>query len=359
MPTLLAIPTASGPTVRVYANRSGDFTVSAHANGKRIRRVRQTQAEAEAEAHKVAAPLNESLSFTPGQLAEVRIALSRLDGRASLIDVVDFWLTRHGSPMTVNEAWDRYVASKRENGLSESGLKALRHRAMRLLREFGPRKLGEIRVEEFDSWLAAIPNLTTRGNLRQIAVSLSVWAVKKGLLPDGLTAAQRTEVPRPPASDAVICDSETLTRLLRWFEEHRPKMVSFMAVRAFAGVRLSECSRLTRENFRDGQIELPVSITKTSKARTAPITPNLAEWLERYEFRPVDKRDLSKAIRASGIAVPRNGLRKAFVSYCMARHQNAPLVSSWAGHSVEILQSVYRGIATAEQAEEWFRIRPL
>src|SRR5439155_15445876 len=60
------------------------------------------------------------------------------------------------------------------------------------------------------------------------------------------------------------------------------RMVPFLAIGAFAGLRSAEILRLdwSKVNLETGYITVDASVAKTNSRRLVPITPNLKLWLE-------------------------------------------------------------------------------
>lgn len=356
--------TISGVNVVIYADKIGSFTVSAHLNGKRKRFTRWNLADAEEKFQELVDQLNAEIKISPRQMIEFKLCLSMLDGKCSVLEAVEYYLSRHSCTKTILEAFRDFRVTKEERLTAES-LVDFDQTAKPFLQIFGDRRLSDINVKEFDRFLRRFPNLTTRGKRRKFLINFSTWCVRKGILPDGLTEAEKTENPTPKPKTLEFLTVDNLEKILRFCEEKYPELVGLLAIRAFAGIRLAEVLRMTEANFRNSQIELPCEITKTRKSRTLPIFPNLKEWIDRYGLHQptlIPKQfvvKIAKIAKRADAELPRNGFRRGFVTHAMAKYNDAPLVSSWAGHSISELERSYKGITTPDQAQSWFQIRPL
>jgi integrase len=144
------------------------------------------------------------------------------------------------------------------------------------------------------------------------------------------------------------------------------KLIPFLAIGAFAGLRAAEIARLDGSaiNLERGIIEIRAGQAKTASRRIVPISENLRAWL-----RPLVRtgpvihkteiyRDVSALAAQLDIEWPRNVLRHSFISYRLPIVKSADAVALEAGNSPAIIFKHYRELATEERAREWFGIHP-
>ena len=138
-----------------------------------------------------------------------------------------------------------------------------------------------------------------------------------------------------------------------------------LAVRYFAGLRTAESERLEEKDISDTTIEVTAANAKTRARRLVTIQPNLRAWLATGGVLPsprVTSRRMvefnAKLKRETGIPWPHNATRHSFVSYHLAKFENAGKTALEAGHAEQILFQHYRAVVTREAAEEFFTIFP-
>lgn len=173
-----------------------------------------------------------------------------------------------------------------------------------------------------------------------------------------------------------IYTPEEISAMLHGLSKTYPELIPFVAIGAFAGLRMTEIARLTCEQVRAamkaGHLELtPEVVVKTGWARVVPTVPNLKAWLEKYlpKRGPVIPRswkrpvgELSQYIsRNSGVKWKPNALRHSFGTYRFKATDNVGQTVDEMGTSVEKFDRHYRNrskIVTLESATAWFEIVP-
>ncbi len=142
-----------------------------------------------------------------------------------------------------------------------------------------------------------------------------------------------------------------------------------LALGGLAGMRIREITRLTWEDVFGvpGHVEVKAFKAKTRSRRLIPICDALAIWLEPYRARTglvwtksydMFHLDFAALRESLKIANRRNGLRHAFVTYHFAVHADEGLTAMQAGNSPQMVHKNYKGLATKEEAEKWFKVFP-
>ncbi len=157
-----------------------------------------------------------------------------------------------------------------------------------------------------------------------------------------------------------------------------PRLMPFVAIGAFAGLRSAEIVRLEWQEIRFAQnvIEIKASKAKTASRRLAPILPVLAEWLipgsqgvgqvlvgvkDEFALATQFKKAVDAITDEDGkplVKIVHNGLRHSFITYRMAVLKNAAQVALEAGNSPRMIFEHYRELATEAEANAWFAVRP-
>ena len=81
-----------------------------------------------------------------------------------------------------------------------------------------------------------------------------------------------------------------------------------------------------------------------------------ALWEHSHPF--FHERQREAAIGAGLKEWKQNGLRHSFISYRLAKVQNAPQVALEAGNSPQMIFANYREVVKPDAAEQWFAISP-
>lgn len=237
-----------------------------------------------------------------------------------------------------------------------------------------------VTVQDIDQYLSD-PTYAPRTlhNQRSTLIVLFNYARRKGYLPeDRKHAAERSEEIKFKKPIVQIYSVEQADALLSLCDE---KLIPFLAIGLFAGIRSAELARLKWENIDwvGGSIRLDREITKTAQSRLAPLMPNLAAWLRpykklkgnilestksRYPTTLISKWLASQENAKLPTSWIDNGMRHSFASYHLAYSQNAAQTALACGHSPSMLLSTYKTITVngesllQETAKKYFQICP-
>jgi integrase len=171
----------------------------------------------------------------------------------------------------------------------------------------------------------------------------------------------------------------TPTEIARLIENANAKLLPYIVIGAFAGLRGAEILRLdwSEIDLVDGFIEVKAEKAKTDVRRLVPIKPNLAEWLRPYQkkagsvcsIKSISNRflDLVSAINkqlpegspeSAQIKWRKNGLRHSYISYRVAECADVARVADESGNSPAIIRSNYLRRVKPDRAAEWFNVMP-
>ena len=263
-------------------------------------------------------------------------------------------------PAVVNEV----ISAKEEDGMSDQYMSQLRSILGLFGRAFrGP--IMEVKGEEIDTWLRGkkLAPVTRNNRLTLLRVMFG-FAKQRNYLPaTEPTAPDLVSKVKVGATTTEIFEPEEIEKLLN----AAPAMViPYLAIGAFAGLRSAELARLDWKavNLERRIIELRADQAKTASRRIVPISDNLAAWLEPLEregkvltVKAVPRMASVLAVNL-GLRWPQNVLRHSYISYRLAKVQDANKVALEAGNSAAIIFKHYRELVTEEAAEKWFSISP-
>lgn len=266
-----------------------------------------------------------------------------------------------------------------DQNLSSSQKNTIRHHLTRFADKMN-RPISVITPRDIDEYLDdPVYAPRTRHNHRASIIVLFNYARRKGyLIEDKRHAAEKSEEIRFKRPDVEIYSPEQAEAMLQLAE---PRLIPFLAIGLFSGVRTAELCRLNWEDidWTGGNIRLDRNITKTNQSRLVPLLPNLSEWLAPYKNKKGNimasmgtkepTRFVSPwLIKSDNPKLPAkwidNGMRHSFASYYLAYTQDAARTALACGHSVSMLLGTYKTVAlngvsiTQEVAKRYFEIRP-
>ena len=332
------------------------FMVDFMRDGQRTRKSFGTLAEAKAYAQLKAVEIRnkgtEALSLPDRQRVELGEALSKLNGRATITEVVAEWIKRH--PDNSAERWDTsaeaYISKmirdgKRPGSIQEKELKfnilskALNNPAT-------------CAVEHSDITKAVEDLAIERGwtELTKAAYTGAGMTLLRFYRGEGKGCAKKDECP-PETWTA-----DFIATMMHTAEKVTPGIVPALAVLTFAGLRPHEMLRLDWQavNLDKGWINLTGEYTKTRTSRYVEITPNLREWLTAYHGtgKIVDTQARYRYLRqqlmkALNITVwPNDVLRHTAATMIYARTNSVDVACKELGHfGTQMFLKHYKGLA--------------
>jgi len=208
-----------------------------------------------------------------------------------------------------------------------------------------------------------------KAHKRQKVHQLFEWAWRRDYILEN--PVKKVEKPDVEAGDVEIYTAEEIARLLNAAsKEFRP----FIAIGAFAGLRVSEIQRLewSQVNLAEGHIALR-GRKRGSARRIVPIQPNLAAWLADYakckgmvwgraNEETCDEEKRCAAATAthelSALKWKQNALRHSFCSNRLAVLKSDSATALEAGNSADVIHKRYKELVTERQAKAYFAIAP-
>jgi integrase len=222
-------------------------------------------------------------------------------------------------------------------------------------------KMSEVTVDHVAAYLEGLKVGPRRyNNVRSALVSFFKWCRTTSLLPDGMTAPERTHTKVLNKAPVAIYSPEQFRALLTM----APKQWRLgIAIGGLAGLRTEEIASLRWEDIKLGRklIEVRAEICKTGKRRLVPIVPALVKVIKASEpcaYKMVTPRErpdnMVKRIRRAGGHWVKNGLRHSFGSYRCASVKSVGQVALEMGNSEAMVRKHYLEIVDAKAARNWF-----
>jgi integrase len=302
----------------------------------------------------------------------------KLLGEVSLREAAQFYVTHHGlhrSTKTVRDVVDELLKEKRGN-LSERHVEDLESRLGRFADDFQCR-LAAVTGHQVREWIGSLTGVKggsktatprslsprSKNNYLLALQNLVSFAKEKKYLPKLWDELNLSPI-KTRKQDVEIFTPDEVAKLLK---HANAKLLPYVALGAFAGIRAAELERLDwqKVNVETGYVTIDASIAKTNSRRVIPMSENLKQWLRpRVQQRgPVCgygnvNNGLLKLAAAAGVEWKRNGLRHSFGSYRTAETSDIPRVSYEMGNSPAMVKQHYLELVTKEEAEKWFGVRP-
>ena len=304
--------------------------------------------------------LNRARDKARAQLKAIR------SGKADLAEVTPALLsefqqwraTRLESPK-VSEAVARYMAHLKDRKVQETRIIAS---DLAKFAKAHPCRMSEVTADQIRDYLDPLPVGPRRhNNIRTALVSFFSWARKSALIPDGMTAPERTHSKTLDTKPVAIYTPKQFRALLAVAPA---EWRLALAIGGLAGLRSEEIQGLRWEDIKLGRkhIEVRPEICKTKRRRLVPILPALASWIRKSEpqsgnmVAPQDRIDnLAKRLRRKGAVYVKNGLRHSYGSYRCAAVKSASQVALEMGNSEAIVRKHYLEFQERKAATEWFK----
>lgn len=287
------------------------------------------------------------------------------DGKAALADLsaselsefVAWRAARIESPL-VADAVAKYLAHLASRRVQETRI--IKSDLEKFAADNG-RKMSEVTVDHVTAYLGGLGVGPRRyNNVRSTLVSFFRWARTTSLLPDGMTAPERTHAKRLETSAVAIYTPKQFRDLLALAPQEWRLGI---AIGGLAGLRSEEISGLRWEDIKLGRklIEVRAEICKTGKRRLVPIVPALIKIIKASEpcahkmVTPRERIDnVAKRIRRAGGLWVKNGLRHSFGSYRCAAVKSVGQVALEMGNSEAMVRKHYLEIVDSKAARDWF-----
>jgi integrase len=234
-------------------------------------------------------------------------------------------------------------------------------------------------MDKIKEWLQAMTVANrTRNNFRLTIQTFFAFAKSKKYLPNDWREFESVPLWKTKKEEVEIFTPSEMAKLLSVADS---KIIPFLSIGAFAGLRSAEISRLDwfKVNLKTGYITVDASIAKTNSRRLVPIQPNLKAWLKPYAkiqglvvelenvpnalqrlidaTRPNDPKNPKSKLKPA-VEWRHNALRHSFCSYRLAQIKNTAEVALEAGNSPQMIFQHYRELVTQADAETWFSIVP-
>lgn len=322
------------------------------------------------------APFNVDLDVAAVGYADV---LRILNGMGTPAEAARFFVKHHTKQLpriTVPAAVEKCLAQAKADGKSKVRMHELDHYLNAFARDINT-DVSEVTPSIVSQYLTGLTaSERTKKNARDIIGYFGRWLVLHGYLARGADLTEGVQRYSMKTGDIQIFTPAELARLI---EKASDKLLPYLLIGAFAGLRGAEILRLdwSEIDLADGFIEVKAEKAKTDVRRLVPIKDNLKAWLQ-----PLAKKsgpvcslksiwnnfvelvdDINKALPRNApdsdkIQWKKNGLRHSCISYRVAECADVARVADESGNSPGVIKSNYLKRVKPDQAKEWFAISP-
>ncbi|MBT5707042.1 MAG: tyrosine-type recombinase/integrase, partial [Verrucomicrobia bacterium] len=262
------------------------WLVTYRVDGQRIRLSFPTQAAAKAKRDLLKIDF-ENLGTRASAIPDaLRLEAVRCSGKLkpygrTLTDAVDFFVSHLEATdrsSTIPDVVIEYIETKRASGKAKRHVDDLRSKLGRLAKAFPESMASEVSAKQIDHWLTSLC-LSSRSinSYRTVLNGLFNFGIKRSYLKTNpIAGVERHNVVEEAPS---ILTPLELQELLSACD---PRIVPFVAIGAFAGIRSAEIERLDWADIRFGKKTIQVSAkkAKSRQRRFVKICDALAEWLQ-------------------------------------------------------------------------------
>ncbi len=303
---------------------------------------------------------------------EYASAVTLLGGRATLTEACREWLKHHTNqipPVAVSKAVAEILRQSKADGKSTLRLKQLSNVLNRFEKSFNV-GLQDVSPALVSQYLATMPLAErTRRNHRDVIGFFNRWCVLCGYLKEGTNWLKGVQKYNARKLGEISTFTPDEIKLLLSKADRR--LVPFLAIAAFAGLRHAEIARLDWSEIElvdgagDSFIEIRADKAKTQTRRLVPVKDNLKAWLLLHRKKagkvcPFENttKQLLKLAATAKIKWKKNALRHSCISYRIAECGDVPRVSDESGNSVQMIRTNYLRRVKPALAAEWFAIKP-
>jgi integrase len=301
----------------------------------------------------------------------------------SLTDATKFFLAHlqaQKKSISVNDAMEQLITSRKRARLSERYCQDLRLRLSKFAKDFEKTTVATITAREIDGWLAGLAVAAgTRNTFRRDLRTLFSYCEKHGYCQTN--EARKTERAKEVDKPTEILTVEQATTLLNACDNGT---LPYVAISLFAGLRAEEVQKLdwSEVDFDSGLIEVTAAKAKTRQRRHVPIAENLAAWIRplaklrgpvtpaglRKRFdkcrrivgfgTPGTQTEKEKKAGVKLIKWPQNSMRHSYGTYRLEQCHDAARVSLEMGNSPQVVFAHYRHLVKPKDAERYWKIAP-
>ncbi len=349
-------------------------------------------------------------------LSEVKVALAKLNGRASLLDAAEAWLKFYGSTEETKTVQEAIEVLRLEMDAERLGTRHRREVKAKLLLYWGSwiqrvekvvdgkkvieelemkgylsKNVNELTRTDVDAMLAkpagknaekGPPSLSLREKRKRYSRILINFCIDRRWIhqdrnPLGIVRRKKKHATDREAAEIYIFSPLEVAQLLWSAQQNVPEALGGLVLKLFSGMRNPEMESVRWRVIQDGSIFLKAAFTKNLRTRPVTTEPVLVAWLDILS-KDKDPRDLvftylpkrkdreaawQIALRkiADGAGWeqwPQNGMRHCFCSYHVALYKDTARTAEEAGNSEAVIKAKYLNAVRQSDCKQFWRLYP-
>jgi integrase len=258
------------------------------------------------------------------------------------------------------------IRAKKEAGRSSSYVAALSGELARFARGAESLPLSDV-TPDFCAEHAAAAGAAahTRATALSRVSTFCAYCVRRGWMEENpVERLERVTVaPKAPR----ILSAQEARRMLSTVSQECPAAAPWFVLGLFAGLRPSECDRITWDavDLARGIVTVDAAASKVRRRRVVTLSPQAAAWVTwaRSGSLPLPVTTRRRALRAvrdslGWYAWPADVLRHSAASYAMAETKDAGRVAHSFGNSPGILLRHYLELVSPQELKAWQALLP-
>jgi integrase len=269
---------------------------------------------------------------------------------------------------TLRQAIDETITAKTNENLRDRYVAELEN----YLEKFAAGRMemfaDRVTVADIETWFDGRGEAlsTRKSNLGRLSAMLDVcW--RRGYAKENICL--KITPPKLEEKPPAILTVDQSKKLLKACFKH-PRMVPWLALGIFCGVRPEEIEKLTWGDVdqKHKHVKIEAAASKVRRRRIVPLNDTALAWLKlRKPGKPAvlicpersSLRRYRHALRdAAGIEWVQDILRHSAASYLLQLHQDPAKVAHWLGHSPRTLETKYKNIVTPADCKQFWALTP-
>ena len=253
-----------------------------------------------------------------------------------------------------------YLSTLKFRSLREASFKQIHLMLNQLASKYGTLDTNSLTPTHLEQWFAnrKWARSTIDGVIAKIGPFFT-WCVREGYCESNPCKAVKR--PRSDDSPPAIFTPTEAQKLLQAALRYDRRLIPYLAIGLFAGVRPLEIERLTWADISDRYIEITAAKAKTRQRRLVSLLDNLKEWLALGGDLPLTnkRKRLARVVQIAGLKWKPDIMRHSFASYHLAYLQSADKTALEMGHrDTQMLFRHYRELVKYEDSKQYWDIRP-
>lgn len=187
-----------------------------------------------------------------------------------------------GAKKTVAEIVAEHIELLEKKNARPASIRDRRQNLKTLVEQYGGELASTITTSQIDAWTMELPMQPTQAARWRAVRALFNFAVERGYMDEPPTK-RATKIKQEIPDEIAVLSVAEVQEIMRRAMQEEPALVPYLAIGIFAGLRPeNELGRLdwSKINLDSRNITVQGANAKTRKKRLAPISDNLAAWLE-------------------------------------------------------------------------------